>query len=501
MSIRGGLEDMKVSPEMIKGLYRTLRICRKLRTLEKELKYRYQRGDPQALDCTKIDYEAINQYIPRHKNLFDLRCKHPYEDYGLHRLMSEGLACPYVKSLSMPLHLYMFRRDQDHISRIPPIFRFSLFPNLRQLTLSVYTEQPQKLVFGSSVTQGLKSLVHLEQLNLSLGSRVKGVGYIFKGLRNFCLFSHLSLHIGFIHNHEELLLIEFLTRQSRLVSFHLSLDTRLSSRYNNTIEAICRCLNSMKRLKHLYLYSQAWQLKSLSAGLSQLEMINQLEKLDVTTYDNILTTSSTPESRVEGLCEFIKRQKFSLRTLQIRIEAVKDDIIVDSIIKAIAEAEGLTKLALNMNTGFINYEEIEEFVRGFPTFSETFVHLKQTLQRLTQLVELDLDIGPLIIRKDEDTIVDSVLVFEALPAMKNLRQLTLSLPCMKKSIMTHPGRLSSLLPEAKCLMHVDVRTCVSRISENRETEVIEELEEVLLQTRQQRYIRTHLAFSDRDLTD
>lgn len=81
-----------------------------------------------------------------------------------------------------------------------------------------------------------------------------------------------------------------------------------------------------------------------------MNSVNQLLELRIHVFDKSKVSPLPPSKRVEGLCEFIRKQKDTLRLLDIRVQFVFDDDIGNILAKTIVELECLKVLNFGINS-------------------------------------------------------------------------------------------------------------------------------------------------------
>jgi len=131
---------------------------------------------------------------------------------------------------------------------------------------------------------------------------------------------------------------------------------------NSLIGNFIQALDEKPLLKALELKSNYWSLEALSRGFSKLKMKNQLVKLRFEGSDDTITSNEKSWRRIEGLCNFIKNQKESLKILQVSLPFVFEENIVTHIAEAISKVPTLKELNFSVNPSFShNVEEIQRY--------------------------------------------------------------------------------------------------------------------------------------------
>jgi len=103
-------------------------------------------------------------------------------------------------------------------------------------------------------------------------------------------------------------------------------------------------------LKSLKLRSPFWTLETLSKGLAHLTQSDQLQSLKFEASDeSVLTLEKKPWKRIEGLCNFIKNQKDSLRKLHAYIPLALEENTILHITEAVSKLNELKKFEFRLN--------------------------------------------------------------------------------------------------------------------------------------------------------
>jgi len=316
-------------------------------------------------------------------------------------------------------------------------YRFELFPNLKKLHIS---QSNQVYPFGSFIVECFAALKQLEQFKLNIHHRPRGESYIFQGLLKLPLLKKFSLKLPFITNQEWVLLDKFLRKQTNLESFRISIIQAPSSkaRYllqNIYLKNIIACLENNKSLKSLELQLSFRSLEAVSQGLARLGMTNQLQSLKFEGIDDNITSQTKSEARVEGLCNFIKNQKESLKLVKISLPLVLEESIVAHIGEAISELKQLRSLSLSFNNLFSANKESIDYIQnllqsGIPGESKMKLrestewnpNLEKYLLRLENLEDLEINFE--VFNKESTRwFVD---VFRALPDIGRIKNLKTS---------------------------------------------------------------------------
>jgi len=235
---------------------------------------------------------------------------------------------------------------------IKPFYRFELFPNLKRLHL-----RTSDVLFplGSFVVDGFAALKKLENLKICFRGQPIRTTNLFRGFLQLPLLNNFSLTISLLNNEEWELLKQFLRSQNNLESFSLEITDFCSTRSEHLkqsahLENIIQSFNNKPSLKSLKLKSQYWCLETISKGLSQLKIKNQLQILDIQASDALVSSHQKPSQRIQGLCNFIKNQRESLKTFSLSLPLVIDDEIISQVGKALSELTQLKKLYVGIQS-------------------------------------------------------------------------------------------------------------------------------------------------------
>lgn len=234
-----------------------------------------------------------------------------------------------------------------------PFFNFEALPNLKSLNIE---QKDFVYPLGSYVVDGFKALNKLEDLRLTIEKRSPGTNYFFHGLLHLLALKILSLEMRFIKNVDWILFQEFLKKQENLETLSLQIHEMSSAKQqylqqNAYLTDAIKELANKKHLKSLSLKSKVWSLEALSKGLAHLKMKNQLHSLILGGTDDTITSEEKPWKRVEGLCNFIRNQKDSLRTLEIFLPSISEENPATHIADSISNLKNLRKLNLSTHYG------------------------------------------------------------------------------------------------------------------------------------------------------
>ena len=226
-------------------------------------------------------------------------------------------------------------RDEKLKQEITPFFQFHLFQNLRSLQFQLDDAFVHPL--ESWVSEAFTSLKNLKKIQLVLETRPKGSKFVLQGLINLPLLELFHIEIPFIRDNEWILLDQFFEKQAELASIHfvMSSEPGAPDRYkirNKQTEDLWRFLEGKPKLQYLTINITHCSLNSLSKGLLNSTITNQLKLLSIEAIDDVgYPAKNAAIERCEGLCVFIDRQKESLIYLEINLPFVLDVNIIEHI--------------------------------------------------------------------------------------------------------------------------------------------------------------------------
>lgn len=312
---------------------------------------------------------------------------------------------------------------------VKPFYRFDLFPNLKKLTID---QEDYFFPLNPVIIKSFKALTQLEALKIDIASRSQDSNYLFMAFLKLPLLKKFSLHISFIKKRDWTILKKFVKKQENLQSFSLLLRNEPCLKHyfclNEHLENIIKCLNDKPSLKSIDLRSNYWSLEALSKGLAHLKITNQIQKFNFRASDDTITSQAKARARIEGLCNFIKNQKESLKILHVFLPFSLDKSPVTYIGEALSKLVQLKKLYFSVNCGYENGISFFENTLQATVPAETRRKVKMPkkwnpnlakhFKRLENLehFELKFDIGHLSSSKW------FVNVMKVLPDLKNLQK-------------------------------------------------------------------------------
>jgi len=368
--------------------------------------------------------ESINlkRYLPRMSRLKDYKfsqgSNHQYELQSL--LQRENKTWPWLTMLSLYLKLPEINvlinqipdeeeeennktsSNKPEPDRFPALFKFHLFPNLKHLDLTIGPSL--NISLPRSVVKEFQSLRNLQSVSFVFKARPQGTSSLLLGLFELPLLDHFTLNIPFLYEQDWSLLSNFFQKQSQLSLLHLEIPVKRTSKsayaiQEKHIKDLSTTLQNKPRLKTLKLIFPWNSLQSISDALSH--QMTSLESLKIHAFEG---PEGNSKDNIKGLCELIKRQKKSLRSLDLSLGYLVSAEIFTGILEAISELRELRELELSVNSD--NMVRIEEYERYYEKISEVKekkeerfgrwkASLVRTLGKLEKIELLDLRIDGL----------------------------------------------------------------------------------------------------------
>jgi len=248
-----------------------------------------------------------------------------------------------------------------------PLFRFHLFPNLRQLLIRISYDCLYPL--DRFVVDGFKALTKLESMKVSMSERPLGTTWVFRGLLELPSLKYFRMKIPFIKDEEWVLLEEFFSKQNNLIDMRIGINAQRSTKtgylqQNKHLENVWKFLENKPKLQYLGFKSKTWSLESLSKGLQPIHL-PQLKYIKLKCMDDIFTSASPAEKRVEGLCDFITNHKATLRHLTLNLIFALEIDVIKKLGEAISEVSQLKELKLYVNSSTnSSMEDTTEYFDG-----------------------------------------------------------------------------------------------------------------------------------------
>lgn len=343
---------------------------------------------------------------------------------------------------------------------IMPSFRFHLFPNLRALTLRISDGCLYPL--DQFVVDGFKALAKLDMLRISLAERPLGTTFIFQGLLELPSLSYFRMKIPFLKEEEWSLLKQFLAKQPDLTDLRINICQPRSTKagylqQNRHLENFWQFLENKPKIQCLGVKSKAWALESLSKGLKPA-ILPQLKILKLKCLDDVLTSSSPADKRIEGLCDFIRNHKTTLYHITINMIFALEIDVIKKLGEAIAEVSHLRELKIYMNSSanssledttdyfdqILQKELSNKVQKKLKLAKNCNPSLSTMLRGLTKLEELNLNFG-IVENANEKSMKWFLDIFNVLPTLQALKFFKFSVPFYRMMRQTETKIIIALL--------------------------------------------------------
>ena len=334
------------------------------------------------------ELELYKKHTSRLKNLKRLTYdQSPKEQLGLQKFMEGNVENSAVTGLKIYLRLWRFENpyridtlyqdyeeenydandsefldetfapvEQEAMNdQLSPFYQFHLFPKLQKLQLML--EEDAIYPLGPFVLEGFQSLKSLKELTIDLEKRPLRAKYFFQALAHLPLLKSFTFLIDRLEMEEWELLTIFLQTQEELETFRFFIHDHNHTKeeylqQSQCLEDLIKAFDNRKALKNLDLQSDYWPLEGLSNALKHLNIPNQLRSLKLRASDDTINAAGKSQrARVEGLCEFLRSQKKSLKEMHIKLALVLEANVVNYVMEAVSELTELKSLCLQVNKG------------------------------------------------------------------------------------------------------------------------------------------------------
>jgi len=387
---------------------------------------------------------------------------------------------------------------------IATFYRFDLFPNLKKLHLELSKGCFYPL--DSFVVKGFSALKSLKHLVVAAKDRPQGTKYLFEGFLEVPLLEMFHLKMPFMKKEDWDLLKRFFDKQVDLQAITLDIFKNRSTKEGyleqnrDFAEYVGGYLSKKPKLEYVCLRSKILTVEALSETLKRVEIKDQLKLLSVSVFDDHLTTEKSASERVKGLCDFIISQKGSLCYLSVNLLFILEAEVLQRLTRAIPQIKILRMLEFYINADqTIRDESIKFFknvlkeanvVESYPKCESYFVEVAEMLKKL-QTVD-DLALYQYILQSKEENLKDEFIeILRALPEMKKLRNLDLSIPFKKISDSFLKETRESLLGLTD-LSTVAVETGGHSLFFDKPYDYF--VQNIVRQVNQRQYLRTDLMF-------
>ena len=480
--------DFKLNVES-SGLAKLYREVGKLRNLKR---YKGIRGVYQNDNCfPRSEFLYLNKCLTRLPKLKDFKfLGFELGLEGIWKIMKEGKVYPKLTKLSMDFRLGPFpnkdgeEKAEDEVS---PLFQFQTFPNLKELEIRAQRNyRDYSPAYGDFVVEGLKKLVGLEKLLLGVNSFSVGIVFVFEGLLHLPQLSSFSFEIDSMEPHNWDVLIQFLQNQANLVWIEIKVDNLEKQR----LEGFIASLSYKPKLQYLTLKSIVWPLQILSNGFKRLIGSDQIKSFQLRTEGKLFSCPSAVLPSLQGLCEFLLRNKNTLYKFQIDFPSSKEPEPNDYFAKVISQLLHLEVFSFDM--ALIPDEVPLNQIQNLAQYNLWNLNFNKILPHLGKLENLTLkfDILKDSLPQHRKSMVSG---FNVLPSLKNLRNFEFSLPERELS-QAEVKTICSALKSLKCLNSIKFSNLDKRPEDYAVPDGFQEIKQVVVTLQGQQSLRMNLSF-------
>ena len=451
---------------------------------------------------TKSEFLYLNKCLTRLPKLENFECEIiEYHLDGLWKIMNEGKVYEKVTMLSMNLTLGPFGEEEDD-DGVSPFFQLQTFPNLKELKISASIARSDIMDFhprfGDFVVQGFQKLSHLEKLSLQLSSFSTGINFMFEGLLHLPQLSSFSFEIDSMEPQNWGILIQFLQSQTNLVWVEIKVENLNAFREKQVLEDLIASLSHISKLQYLNLVSNTWPLHILSKGFNRLTETNHIKSFQLRAENKLFGCPREILPSLQGLCEFLLRNKNTLSELQIDLPLFKEPELNDYSAAVISQLTHLKTLTLNISSSSVF--DIESLCFGCVYLNQVpfnsskddkkcwNLRLNDILPKLEKLEDLTLEFDRL---KDCPSEKRNCMIdcFKTMSSLNNLRNFKFSLPGGGLS-QTEANSINSALKDLKRLNSIKFLNLGQLIDD----EDIEEIAVTVVALQYQQSLKMNLSF-------
>ena len=461
--------DLNISYSNIRKLYRVIGSLSKLRTYH---------GENEGENSTaKEEFICLYKYLNRLHYLQDFECNFPKEGQtSLVSLNGEKKMLPKVTRLTMHL---------DAFDQIPQNFHFDCFPHLKKLELEGIENFSN---LNSSLLQSFQSLSSLENLHIKLASAATNPKNLFVAFLQLPQLSSFSLNIDGLIETAWKSLTRFIQGQTSLISMKLEIE-RLNPRNANLSQVPCfedflASLSHKPKLKYLFITCDYFPLPNLSQGLKGLVGTEQLRSFLLEATENLFSTSLPLENPLQGLCEFLLRNKKELRELKLCLPLFREQELNQEIAATISQLSQLKNFEYSLssfslaefghrNLKFLNGRR--NYNNGKKVWDPCLHQILPKLQNLESLA-LDFALCEKCPQEDRRWISRS---FKILPSLKNLRKFHFIVPRIGLS-KTEATNINSVLEKLVHLNSLELLEFEDKIVDGQFEKIMDKVESLKL---------------------
>ncbi len=298
------------------------------------------------------------------------------------------------------------KKCYPHRKIMLPLKLQDLFPNLISLTLRLIQDHPKS--FYTSLQESFPYLTSLKNFHLKANTRSPEITEFLssKQLLSLPLLDSLKIYLPFVSGSEMDLFNFLLQKQTDLINLSIIIP-----------EGELHPSDSLKKLRFLELSSS----NSLPFILSQ-----SLANLESLTLSNLKDEFLDPQ-RVIHFCEFLTKQKETLRSLVLGFGVVPETNALNSLLISISKLGQLKEL----NLSSIHLSSTEDF------------QLKPTLLKLQKLENLKLSFRENESENENSCLSQILGILQGLSSLKALKTLSFNFPVSKV-----PGYMEYMIQNA-----------------------------------------------------
>ncbi len=259
--------------------------------------------------------------------------------------------------------------------------------------------------------------------------------YLFKAFLKLPFLKKFVFSTSSLNREEWDLFEHFIEKQNRIEELDLNVRKEFYSYFmqNDNLRSTLKRLKSHQSLTSLSLYFSYFSVEALSQSLSCLKMMNQLHTLKFKVCDDIFNSQTKASDRVEGLCQFLKNHKRSLKVFHMTLKLALEDILVTQIAEAVSHLSEVKDLYFECN--WSSSKRLRYFRKTFQRDIDFELQRKFVLPRIwnpnlaeyfQKLVNLEkfVFLSQMINTVDKDPVrwvIDLISILPNLERLKNLK--------------------------------------------------------------------------------
>ena len=387
-------------------------------------------------------FRDLNRYCQRLPQLEKLECKmlRSGKD-GLHEIMNQGIV--YKKVTKNFLNLCDVAKETNHdnaatLLRLPRVFKFEIFPHLKELEIQATCEYKQsRPEYKSFACEGFRKVDLLEKLSLKMSSISPGLKFLLEGFLLLPQLKSLSIELDYLTSENWRIFNAFIKHQKNLVWFDMNftqLNDKGDEHEPEFMQEFIENLSEKSQLQYLHLKANSWPLQHVSNGFKKVVNTDKIKSFELKTNvrDAKFTSPEPLGNPFEGLCEFLHSNKQTLDHLALSFPLLEEQKFNESLSRTISELTHVTDLALEISVSSILKSQDGDYPKILNSLNTETAeglnpNLDMILSKLLKLKSLQIDFKavekcPPKYRKWMSS------CFKAFPSLKNLRNLELMLP-------------------------------------------------------------------------